>query len=66
MWIELVQHSLGYWDHLVAAIAEPENLEVYGTMILEREMTRHLHSSRDVWRRVDRFPALASRWKAVR
>lgn len=66
VWLEVAQHSVGCWDYLVAAIAELENLEVYGPMILERQTTRELHSSRESWQSVDAFPALASRWKSER
>lgn len=66
VWLEVVQHGVGCWDYLAAAITELESLEVYGPMILERKTTRELHSSREAWQSVDTFSALASRWKSER
>lgn len=62
VWVELAQHGMSCWDHLVTAVAELESLESLGPVILERASTQELHRNRQVWEACDNFPSLARSW----
>jgi hypothetical protein len=62
VWVELAQHGVGCWDHLVTAIAELDSLESLGPLLLEHPSVREFHASRHLWTSTEHFPTLAQAW----